>query len=348
MELTAQTAALVTPEFLTGLSDRELIALADTVSGKTPEPVLREDARDRAMERELAEDLDADWTADYNPAAAEALSGLPAEAVTVAEVEVALDRIGTRLDGRSTSRTLKILGAALSAMALLSRRRTKEAVRTGARGQPGNPRAAGRISANLTQADKGAIDATARQQLWWIGDLWGNHLSKTILETVRREALVRGLGRTDVGRIMQGVINAKVPAASVPETWRGSKASYFEMLSGTVRARMSASSALRGLRDAGIERYRFEAVMDERTSEQCAELHDRVFRVESGINLMDRAEAAETPDEMKDVAGWRTAGEIRAIIGDRTGEAASKALTASGIIWPPLHARCRSVIVPDF
>lgn len=350
MELTAQTAALVTPEFLAGLSHGELIALADTVSGKTLEPVLREDARDRALERELAEDLDADWTADYEPAAAEALSGLPAEAVTVGEVEAALDQIGERLEARSTSRTAKILGAALTAIALLSRRRTKESVRTGnpARGQPGNPRAAGRISANLSQADKGAIAATGRQQLWWIGDLWGKHLSKTILETVRRESLVRGLGRADVGRIMQGVINAKVPAAEVPKTWRGSKGSYFEMLSGTVRARMSASSALRGLRDAGIERYRFEAVMDERTSEQCAELNDRVFRVESGINLMDRVEAAENPDEVKDLAGWRTAGEIRAIIGDRTGEAASKALTASGIIWPPLHARCRSVVVPDF
>lgn len=347
MELDAKTAALVTPEFLAGLSNGELIALADEVSGRVGAPVLKEDARDRALERELAEDLDADWTGDYSPAAAEAISGLPAEAVELAEVEAALNQVGERLDARDTSKTLKILAGALTAIAILSRRRTREAVRTGSAGRPGDPRAAGRISATLSRVDKGAIEATARQQLWWIGDLWGKHLSKTILETVRRESLVRGLGRADVGRIMEGVINARHPAAEVPGTWRGSKGSYFEMLSGTVRARQSASSALRGFRDAGIERYRFQAVMDERTSEQCSELHDRVFRVDSGLALMDRVEAAETPDEVKELAGWRSGAEIRDIIGERGPAEASRALESAGIMWPPLHGRCRSVLMPE-
>lgn len=349
MRLDANLVAQVTPEFLSELSHGELIALADSVSEEIGEPVLREDARDRALEQELADDLDADWSADYEPAAVEALADLPEELATVEEVEAALGKIGRDLDQRDTSRTEKILLASLTAMALLSRRRTKETVRTGnpAQNRPGNPKAAARISANLSQADKGAIEATTRQQVWWVGDLWGKHLSRTILETVRREALVRGLGRADVGRIMQGVINAKVPAAEVPETWRGSKSSYFEMLSGTVRARMSTSSALRSLREGGFERYRFEAVMDERTSEQCRELHGRVFKVDDGIALMDRVESAEDPNAVKEIAGWRTAEEIRGIIGERSGVEASKALAAAGIIWPPLHGRCRSVVVPD-
>jgi hypothetical protein len=337
------------PEFLSELSHGELIALADSVSEEIGEPVLREDSRDRALEQELADDLDADWSDDYESAAVEALADLPEELATVAEVEAVLDKVGRDLDQRNTSRTEKILFASLTTMALLSRRRTKENVRTGnpARNQPGNPKASARISANLSQADKGAIEATTRQQLWWIGDLWGKHLSKTILETVRREALTRGLGRKDVGEIMQGVINAKVPAVSVPETWRGSKESYFEMLSGTVRARMSTSSALRSLREGGFKRYLFEAVMDERTSEMCRELDGRVFEVEDGIALMDRVESAEDPNTVKEIAGWKTGEEIRNIIGDRSGEDASRALKDAGIIWPPLHARCRSVIVPD-
>lgn len=341
MELDAKTAAAITPEFLTGLSHGELITLADTVSGRTREPVLREDARDRALEQDLADDLDADWTGDYNPAAAEALAELPEEEVAVAEVEGMLGEIGAKLEDRSTIKTLKILATALGVMTLLAKRRTKEAVRAT------DPKAAGRISATLSRADRGAIAASARQQLWWIGDLWGKHLSRTILATVQREALLRGLGRADVGRIMEGVITARHPAAEVPGTWRGSKGSYFEMLSGTVRARVSASGALRGLRDAGIERYRFQAVMDERTSEQCAELHDRVFLVSDGVSLMDRVESAEDPDAVKDLAGWRSAGEIREIIGDRGPQEASRALTAAGVIWPPLHGRCRSVVVPD-
>lgn len=352
MDLDAKTAAGITPEFLAGLSHGELVLLADVVSEKAGAPVLKEDARDRAMEQELADDLDADWTGDYNPASAEALAGLPADAVAVAEVEAALGEIGDKLEKRDTSRTVKILAAALGAMTLLSRRRTRENVRAGdpKTGAPGNPRAAARISATLSQADKSAIAATSREQVWWIGDLWGKHLSKTILETVRREALVRGLGRTDVGRIMNGVINARVPAAEVPGTWRGSKASYFEMLSGTVRCRMSSGGALRSLREAGFERYKFEAVMDERTSEQCQELHNRVFLVSDGLGLLDKVEAAEDPNAVKDLAGWRTASEIREIIGGREkgDAAASKALTGAGIIWPPLHARCRSVIIPDF
>jgi len=271
LDLDSKTATGITPEFLAELSHGELIFLADVVSERTLEPVLREDERDRALETELAEGLDADWTADYEPASEAALADLPEADVSVEEVDAALGRIGASLDKRDTSGARKLLLGALTAVALLARGRTRDRVRVK------DPKAAAQVSTSLSQADKGAIEATTKAQLWWIGDLWGQHLSRVILETVRREALVRGLGRADVGKVMDGVINAKVPAAFVPDTWRGSKEGYFRMLSGTVRCRESTSSALYSLREAGFSRYRFEAVMDERTSDVCFRAGTRVF-----------------------------------------------------------------------
>jgi hypothetical protein len=279
MKLDARTAAGVTPEFLAGLSHGELITLADVVSEEIGEPILREDARDRAIEQNLAVDLDADWTGDYEPAAAEALAGLPVDEVTEAEVSGVIGEIGDKLDTRDTSSARKILTVALTATALLARGRVKSSARTGdpKTGRPPNPRAAAQISANLSQADRGAITASTQDQLWWIGRLWNDHLSKTILGTVRREMLERGLGRAEVGRIMQGVIDRTFPAVEVPKTWNGSKESYFQMLAGAVRCRQSTASALYGIRDGGFTRYRFEATLDERTSEQCFRAGTRVL-----------------------------------------------------------------------
>lgn len=79
----------------------------------------------------------------------------------------------------------------------------------------------------------------------------------------------------------------------------------------------------------------------------CRELHDRVFVVDDGIDLMERVNVADNPDAVKDLAGWRTADDVRGIIGKQDAEGARKSLTESGIIWPPLHANCRSVITPD-
>lgn len=328
-----------TPEFLRGLSDEELVALADAVSDATGEEIVKDSDRERAVEARMARDLDEDYVSDLFPAAKAELADLPAEDVEMSQVNAAMDGVGRRMGARSLEKATGILVAGLTALASISRR----AQRAFIRGK--DPSVS--ISANLSQSDLAAIEVMSKQQLWWIGDLWNDHLSRVITATVQREALVRGLGREQVGQIFRGVVNGTVPGAFVPDTFRGSTEQYFQMLAGTVRARASAFGALGAIGDAGFTTYRIVAVMDERTSQQCQKMHGRTFKVSDGTRHVERSLAATDPEGLKSVAGWKTPEQIDQIAGSGDEDSQRRALAAGGLALPPYHARCRTVVMAE-
>jgi len=339
MDLNA-LARVATQEALKGLSDADLLALADAVAEATGRELVKQGERETALERRLAEELDDDYRGDLDPAVDAEVATLAAEGLTPDEVAVALDGVDARMRERDTGRTLAILTGATVALGLLARGGIRERVARPGGGPAGPGRPGVTITGTFDQADRNAISALGQQQLWWIGDFWSNHLSRTILATVTREALTMGLGRDQVGRIMRGVIQGTVPAARVPGTFRGSTSEYFRMLSSTVRNRASAWGALSGIRDAGFTTYRIDAVMDARTTEVCREMHGREFRVQDGEASILAVTEAETPDAVKDAVGWKTPEEVR--------QAASRegGLEAAGLALPPYHANCRTVVVP--
>jgi hypothetical protein len=330
-----RAARVVTPEFLSSLSDAELIALADAVGARTGEEFVSKGEREDAIERGMAADLTDDYLSDLLEASGQELARLPEEAVEMEQVAVALRGIGDRMDERDTSRTSAVLTAGVTALALLSRGAARARF-IASPTPPPNPRIVGSFS----QADLGALRAVSRQQLWWIGDLWTDHLSRTVGATVAREALVTGLGRVQVAEILRGVVTGEVPAARVPGTWPGSAEGYFEMLSGTVRNRSSNFGAISAMRDAGFTHYRIEAVMDERTSAICQEMDGQTFSIRDAEAHIARAEAATDPDEYKEVAGWRSAEEVRGI--KEAGD-----LAEAGLALPPYHGRCRTTVIEE-
>ena len=332
-------APVCSEEILRGLSDAELFALADSVGGVLGQPIVKDSDRGRAIERRLAGELTETYVADLLEVADRELEVLPASNVDPGQVNLVLAAIALELPDPK-ERFAGMLVEALEPLTLLARRSIRSLLRERGR----NVRT---VSASLTLADQSAVEILSEQQTWWIGDFFSNHLSRRITATVSHEAVTRGLGRVDVGRILHGIVEGTASGVSVPKTYRGDAGSYFEMLAGTVRNRASSFGSLRTMSDAEIERYRFEAVMDERTSEQCSQLHDRLFTVESGIALTDRVLGARGPEEVKEVCGWRTAEEIRQVIGGGDLASQTRSLTSAGLIVPPLHARCRSVLVPE-
>ncbi len=330
----------VTEDVLKGLLDEELLALADSVGKELGRELVEKDERENAVEGRMARELNEDYLDDLTDAVGEELDAIPDSNAELSEVNLALSAIGARLAKRSTLAAREILEVGLKSLAKLARR--VASLRFGGRGPTGIA-----ISGSLAQVDVNAVEALAEQQLWWIGNLWNDHLSRVISATVSREALTVGLGREQVGRILEGVVRGTIRGAAVPKTFRGSTEQYFRALAGTVRNQAANFGALSAMRDAGFTTYTIQAVLDERTSDICRELHGKSFRVSDGVKHVERIRGARDPEEYKRVAGWRTAEEVRQISGDGDEESQRRALVAAGVTLPPFHSRCRTIIIEE-
>lgn len=330
----------VTEDILKGLSDEELLVLADSVGKELGRELVEKDERENAIEGRMARDLNENYLDDLENAVGEELGVIPTVDAELFEVNLALNAIGARLANRSASIALEVLETGLKSLAKLARRIAS--IRFGGRGPTGIA-----ISGSLAQVDVSAVEALAEQQLWWIGNLWNDHLSRVISATVSRESLTVGLGREQVGQILEGVVNGSIQGVAVPKTFRGSTEQYFRALAGTVRNQASNFGALGAMRDAGFTTYTIQAVLDERTSDVCREMHGKSFRVSDGVKHVDRIRGVRDPEEYKQVAGWKTAEEVRQISVDGDEESQRRALVAAGVMLPPFHSRCRTIIIEN-
>lgn len=156
---------------------------------------------------------------------------------------------------------------------------------------------------------------------------------------------------------------------------------YWRVLASAYTSRVRSFAQLASYNDAGIKKYRFEAVLDERTTEECRFLHGKVFAVKDGLDRHRDMESLSDPADIKSITPWirtRTldsgpdAGKKEMFIVDKDGENERRVgivtesafgkvnetgkfkdtmslteLYANGISEPPLHGLCRSTIVPE-
>ena len=332
--------SVLTDEFIKGLSDEELIALADLVGKEIGRELVTKTERENAIESRMAKGLNKDYVDDLYDATETSLKKVSLKKAEMDEINLALREIGTTMDSRDVTNATNNLQVNTTALARVSRHVTGS--RIGSSGPSGST-----ITASFSQADLNAINSLAESQLWWIGDYWDDSLSKVISSTISKESLATGLGREQVGKIIHGIVEGSIPGVAVPGTFRGSSEQYFQMLAGTVRNRASNFGAISAMNDAGFTTYRIQAVMDERTSERCRFMHNRTFKVSQGKRHIERSLAAKDPDEYKEIAGWKTEDEMKLIAGDGDDNSQQKALAASGLSMPPYHARCRTLVIEE-
>lgn len=174
--------------------------------------------------------------------------------------------------------------------------------------------------------------------------------------------LEQGLGRD--------AIASDLTAAMGETLMRGS--SYFQVVATAFMNTARTASQLNAYAEAGVQYYRFEAVMDEATTDQCRFYHDQIFSVGAGVAAMNATMQASSVEQLQDTNPWiRTGrdengsflyftrgGEQTVVarieqsgVGTRSpgvysGGMSSAQLSSEGVPWPPLHANCRSTIVP--
>lgn len=336
-------AVRLSKEDLERLSDAELLAFADLVGMETGEELVKVSDRERAIERQLAGDLDEEYVDGVDEALAAELGLAPAEMTAdeaVAVVSGTGGRLERDLEGERGARMEQLLVVALAASAFLGRASGIAALR--AAGVP--PERLGAVGASLNLADQAAMAALSAQQLFWIGRVWSDHLSKTISATISREALARGLGRAEVGGIVRGVVRGTFPSVRVPGTWPGSSEGYFTMLAGTVRSQATNYGLLETFAEAEVRRYQISAVMDQRTTEICQMMDGRTFSVEVGRRIAAARMDAEDPEEARAAAPWLKPAQVELLPGFE--ESPEEALANAGVAVPPFHGLCRTTVIP--
>lgn len=225
-----------------------------------------------------------------------------------------------------------------------------------------------RIGADLTRTDERIAKFVRESQGNFVRDEYGRRredFSRKARDIVT-SGVERGLGRDDIVAELSGAMSRDAFDRS---------RDYWEVVSMVFTNRARTFTQVAAFEEAGIERYRFEAVLDEATSEVCRFMHGKVFTVEKAADRFREVERARDPELIREVQPFVQVGADREgnqVLfyerGDRRRAVAqvdepgvgerdevgrySRALSpgqleAAGVMVPPLHGRCRSTIVAE-
>ncbi len=180
-------------------------------------------------------------------------------------------------------------------------------------------------------SDTEAARWLGRDSVYWVGNAYDEGLGAQIAD-VASQALAEGLTRVDAGAILRTALGARFDR---PET-------YWQTVGSATMNRARTMGSVSGFEAADVAEYRIVALMDERTSDICRELNNKVFSIEFAVDLRDDLLAADSPDAIKAAKPWLKLGEIQDLASRPNADAA---LAAAGQSMPPYHGLCRTTVV---
>jgi SPP1 gp7 family putative phage head morphogenesis protein len=224
------------------------------------------------------------------------------------------------------------------------------------------------IGTSLSARDRAAERYVRLSTSNFVRDHYG--VRRDELAARAREVVARGL-EEGAGR---EAIAAGLRAELGNTIMRGD--SYWQVVAGQFTNTARTFAEVGAFQDAGIQAYQFSAILDEVTTDECRFYDGQVFPLSTAVAARDRLSTLTNPDDVYRVAPWvrsgtaedgsriiyvdRGAGAGREVIAtvDRSGVGArddrgaySGALTGAALAAatppiPPLHANCRSTIIP--
>lgn len=222
------------------------------------------------------------------------------------------------------------------------------------------------VGSDFNTIDKRIVQHLRRSEANFVSDEYGRRKA-TFSRTARRvvaRGVEDGLSRADIARDLR---------AAAETTIGGKGGLYWEVASASFIGRGRSFASLSSYAEAGVERYVLEAVLDEQTTETCRFLHGKTFSVDGSLETF--AKVDESPDDIRAITPWVRSGvgadgkpvlyvpqaEGRARIatidqpgagqrdksGAYSGALSNDRLQELGISFPPFHALCRTVTLPD-
>lgn len=221
-------------------------------------------------------------------------------------------------------------------------------------------RASKRIAAREVKADvsfalidRNAVKALNQQQVFWVGDFYGDKLSKRIAAVSQDVIFEQGLSPREAGRVLNQALKQEfgiLPggasrfASNIPARYAGNPDFYFRQVASTASHQARTFAKMQQYQEAEIVAYRLINPNDRRTGRQCQVMHGQVFQVQVGVRQMTRVLNAKDPKSVKRIAPWLSGDDLEKVVGrSRRGSAsAARKLAAAGAILPPFHSLCRT------
>lgn len=197
------------------------------------------------------------------------------------------------------------------------------------------------VSPAFDVKDTAAISAIINNNMFWIGEHYGEHIADTIAKVVSETMLEAGVSHIKAGELIQKALNKVLGEVKVPDGYNGTAKSYFEGVAANAATVARVYGQLRSFAQIGITKYVIVNPEDERTCPVCSLLSGKVFTVAQGAEQLKKEAAVKSPEELKLIHPWLSASAIRAI-GDSTED-----LAEAGLSLCPYHFRCRCTIDVD-
>jgi SPP1 gp7 family putative phage head morphogenesis protein len=218
-----------------------------------------------------------------------------------------------------------------------------------------------KIGTSFNALDKRIVRHLETSNSYFIRDEYGrrNEAFGRQAAGIVSDGLESGLGRDAIARDLE---------RAAMNTIAGQGSNYWDVVAASFIGRGRSYSQLSAYREANITRYRFEAVLDEVTTETCRFFHGKVFSVDNGIRLFEQVE--QNPEALKEINPWVRSGvdkdgntvlfakkngrkiPIATVeqsgfgtkddVGTFRNSRSEQELMDLGISHPPLHGLCRS------
>lgn len=221
------------------------------------------------------------------------------------------------------------------------------------------------ISSSLSLRDERLSEWCAESQTLFVRDRMGRR-ADSLSERARQivaEGLDAGAGRDDIAERLAGLA----------EQGLGGGMGYWQVVAGAFVGRTRSAINVSSFEEAGVERFRVEAVLDEVTSEICRFLHGREFSVKKASAQIDEAAKLKDPEDIRALMPWVNKGkgdededilyygssedpqQVAAVdsfgegeadrIGEYSDALSDAGLEDAGILTPPFHGHCRTTVV---
>ncbi len=214
------------------------------------------------------------------------------------------------------------------------------------------------IGAKFNALDHRVARHIVNAQGLFVRDEYGRRLDVFGREArqVVASGLERGLGRVDIASELQAAARAALIDRAP---------FYWEVVASAFVGQGRSFAQVSSYAEAGVQRYRIEAVLDERTTHICRFLHGKTFAVADALRKFELAERLEQPEDIKRLLPWvreRLDGGMLMLTGagvaiaevtrsglgthDDVGEFRPRLTDAqlgeAGLGFPPFHGLCRS------
>ena len=222
------------------------------------------------------------------------------------------------------------------------------------------------IKPAIGAADTNVADLLRASQMVYLKDQYGlrSDALDSLAKDIVGQGLEHGLGREDISEALATNLRAQQVSRS---------RNYWNLVSTDFANKARTTTQLGAFAEAGIERWMFEAILDQATSDICRLLHGRVFSVKKALTSSMHALSLKDPEDIKNVHPWvqtgtnkdgdqilyfqrgdtrRTVAGVDATgvgrndaVGTYSGAMTNKQLENAGVVVPPRHEHCRSTLI---